>query len=179
MPIHYLLFEHFKSEAIIFTSGNYSDAPIIKKNDEAIKCLLPFTDIHIDNNREIINQCDDSIVQIIDNKPTIIRRSRGYVPEPYVSSLKTEGILACGAQMNSTFVIGKGNKLIQSQYIGDLSKLSVQNSYQNILTDFEKLFRFKPSKIICDLHPDYFSSLLAEKIADQFRSEERRVGKEC
>ena len=100
MPVHYLLFEHFKSEAIIFTSGNYSDAPIIKKNDEAIKCLLPFTDIHIDNNREIINQCDDSIVQIIDNKPTIIRRSRGYVPEPYVSSLKTEGILACGAQMN-------------------------------------------------------------------------------
>ena len=70
--------------------------------------------------------------------------------------------------MNSTFVIGKGNKLIQSQYIGDLSKLSVQNSYQDILTDFEKLFRFKPSKIICDLHPDYFSSLLAEKIADQF-----------
>jgi hydrogenase maturation protein HypF len=87
------------------------------------------------------------------------------VPEPFFTDISTDGILAFGAEKVNTFALGKGNTIIQSQYIGDLKNEETFSFYVESMERFRRLFRFTPKRLVCDLHPDYFSSLHAEKMA--------------
>ncbi len=161
MPVHYLLFENFGVPAIVFTSGNISDEPIITDNDAAIEKLTPLTDAILTYNRDIVNRTDDSVVAVIHKKERIIRRSRGYVPNPVVLNQEVEGILAVGAELNNCFAIGKCKKAIISQHIGDLKNLETYQFFCESIERFKRLFLFEPQWIACDLHPDYLSSRYA------------------
>lgn len=167
LPAHHLLFQRLKSDALIYTSGNLSDEPIITDNKQARQSLLIHTSIQADHDREIVNRVDDSIIQVINEKARIIRRSRGYVPTPLKTTLYTEGILAFGAEKVNTFAIGKENEILMSQYIGDLHHSATIGFYKETLERFRELFRFSPTTLCCDLHPDYYSSQIAEQIAKQ------------
>ncbi|MBE0647768.1 MAG: carbamoyltransferase HypF [Bacteroidales bacterium] len=158
MPLHYLLFRIFPLPAIVLTSGNLSANPIVKDDDAAREQLVPIADAVLSYNREIIHRTDDSVVRIMNSKEHLIRRSRGYAPTPLHLSLKTDGILAFGAELSSCFGIGKGENAILSQYIGDLKTLDTYLYYEKEMTDFLHLFRMKPELLVCDMHPDYFSS---------------------
>ena len=120
MPFHYLLFRNLKTPAVVLTSGNISDEPIITDDNMAEKQLMKVTDSLLSYNREIYNRTDDSVIRIIDQKMSIMRRSRGFVPRPVDLELNVEGILALGAEQKNSFCIGKGNQAVMSQYIGDL-----------------------------------------------------------
>lgn len=165
LPIHHLLFEQSTADAFVLTSGNLCNEPIIIDNEEALQRLGPLVDLQVFHNREIVNRADDSIVQVISEIPRLIRRARGYVPDPHVSSLYTEGILACGAEKVNTFAIGKKNEIILSQYIGDLQEAETQTFYKEAVNRFSRLFRFSPTAVSCDLHPDYAASRYAEKLS--------------
>ncbi|MGL4292731.1 MAG: carbamoyltransferase HypF, partial [Bacteroidales bacterium] len=169
LPAHYLLFNHLNTDALVFTSGNLSDEPIIIDNQEAEKKLLPFCSLQIDHNREIVNRTDDSIVQVINDIPRIIRRSRGFVPTSHRSTFYLEGILALGAEKVNTFALGKENEAIMSQYIGDLKNKETLDFYEESIDRFQKLFRFTPTHIACDLHPDYFSTRKARLFASEYQ----------
>ena len=82
--------------------------------------LLKVADSLVSYNREIRNRTDDSVVRIINGKINIIRRSRGWIPQPVDLKFKVEGILALGAEQKNSFCIGKNFQAIMSQYIGDL-----------------------------------------------------------
>ena len=62
------------------TSGNLSDEPIAYRNDEAIERLGAVADLFVLHDREIVTRCDDSVVRVLAGAPTVMRRSRGYVP---------------------------------------------------------------------------------------------------
>lgn len=165
LPAHHLLFEQLKTEAIVFTSGNLHDEPIVIDNEEATQKLLPHCLLQGDHDRGIVNRADDSIIQIINNSSRLMRRSRGYVPATHRSSLYMEGILAFGPEKVNTFAIGKGNEVIMSQYIGDLKTHETLNFYQESIDRFSELFRFNPDTLVCDMHPDYFSTRKAQQMA--------------
>lgn len=165
MPIHYDWFERIETPVIVMTSGNFNDRPIIISPEEANKELGSLVDLLIHHNRLIHNRVDDSVLQVCGDKTCLIRRSRGYAPEPFATDIETEGILAFGAEKVNTFALGKGNSIIQSQYIGDLKNEETFTFYTESMQRFEHLFRFKPQILACDLHPDYLSSVYAEKIA--------------
>ncbi|MEG1617201.1 MAG: carbamoyltransferase HypF [Bacteroidales bacterium] len=169
LPVHYLFFEKLSTDALILTSGNLSDEPIIISNETASKKLLPLTNLQGEHNRVIVNRMDDSIVQFINHKPMLIRRSRGFVPDPHSSTLFTEGILAFGAEKVNTFALGKNNEMIVSQYIGDLKNPETLDFYKEAMSRFQKLFKFIPKSLVCDLHPDYFSTRRAEEIAENLQ----------
>jgi hydrogenase maturation protein HypF len=167
MPIHYLLFEAIKTNVIVLTSGNFYDEPIVISNYEALNKFLPELPAVLCYNREIANREDDSVVQSICEKPALIRRSRGYVPKPVNLNFKADGVFATGAELVNTFAIGKQNSAVLSQYIGDLKNIETYNFYEESYSRFSDLFRFKPQKIACDLHPDYLSTKFAKKLADE------------
>ena len=161
MPIHYLLFEVLQTPAIVFTSGNVSEAPVIIDDKTAQEHLSNITNTFITYNREIYNRVDDSVVKVIGSKPVLIRRSRGFVPKPVKLNLEVEGILAVGAELKNTFCIGKGNQAIMSQHIGDLKNMETYEFFTESIERFKRLFRFEPTLVAADLHPDYLSTQFA------------------
>lgn len=164
MPIHFLLFEKLKLDALVMTSGNISEEPILIDDKVALTTFLPSLTAVLSYNREIANRCDDSVLQVVNEKPRMVRRSRGYVPAPVRITFNSEGILACGAELKNTFALGKGNQAILSQHIGDLKNPETFDFYTETMGRFSKLFRFTPSHVACDLHPDYLSSVYAESL---------------
>ena len=162
MPLHYLLFSNIKTPAVVLTSGNISDDPIIVDDSSAEKQLLGIAGSVLSYNRTIHNRADDSVIRIIDHKISILRRSRGYVPRPVDLNMNVEGILALGADQKSSFCLGKGFQAIMSQYIGDMKNPAVYDFFTETIDRFSGLFKFKPEIIACDLHPDYASTHYAE-----------------
>jgi hydrogenase maturation protein HypF len=167
MPLHYMLLRILKTPAVILTSGNISDDPIIIDDLIAEKKLMTIASALLTNNREIINRTDDSVLRIIDNKTTLIRRSRGFVPRPVDLNYNVEGILALGAEQKNSISIGKGNQVIMSQYIGDLKNPATFSFFSATIDRFSDLFRFRPELIACDLHPDYLSTKHAEHLENE------------
>ncbi len=164
MPFHHLLFEYLDTDMIVFTSGNISDEPIITDDEEANKVFKDKTDAIISFNREIYNRADDSVLSVINDRTNMIRRSRGYVPEPVNTGLNTEGIFAAGAELVNTFAAGKENQIIMSQHIGDLKNFDTYKFYEESFKRFKRLFKFEPQIAVCDKHPDYLSSRFAETL---------------
>jgi len=163
MPIHYLMFEKLKTPAIVLTSGNISDAPIIIDNNKAISTFEHIADAVLTYNRDIYNRVDDSVVTIINKKERVFRRSRGYAPVPIKLKKNVDGILSTGAELVNCFCIGKDNQAILSQHIGDLKNYETYEFYVETIEKYKKLFRFEPKLVVSDLHPNYLSTRYAEE----------------
>jgi hydrogenase maturation protein HypF len=166
MPFHYLMFEKLKTNSIVYTSANNSGNPIISDDNFAINTLKNKLDLFVSHNRKIENPLDDSVVKVVLDDIQIIRRARGFVPKPVYLNRSVEGVFATGAELKSSFCIGKNSSAILSQYIGDLKNLETFNFYEQTASRFCDLFKFQPKIIACDMHPDYFSTQFANKIND-------------
>ena len=166
MPIHYLLFRKLKTSAIVLTSGNFNNEPILIDNQQAMLRFTEDLDAIVIHNRDIYHRTDDSVARIIAGQERVFRRSRGYVPVPLRTVLNTEGIVAFGAELTNCFCIGKGRKAFLSQHIGDLQGLETTIFYERTLIQFIKLFRIKPALIAVDMHPDYISTRTGRGFSD-------------
>ncbi|HMM11324.1 MAG TPA: carbamoyltransferase HypF [Bacteroidales bacterium] len=163
MPLHHEMFKRLKTDAVVFTSANLSDEPVLIDDVQAGKLLPRVADHIVAYNREIYNRADDSVAMVANGKPVLIRRSRGFTPSPIELSMRTEGIMAAGAELNNVFAIGKGNQVIMSQHIGDLKNAPTLAFFEESFGRFQQLFRFTAEMVACDLHPDYLSSVFARQ----------------
>ncbi len=166
MPLHHLLFTAISTPAVILTSGNLSDEPIITDDLKAERELMPVTGCVVSYNREINNRADDSVVRVIGGNVSLIRRARGFVPQPVELNKIVEGIFAAGAEQKNSLCIGKGSQSFMSQYIGDIKNVATFDFYRETYRLFSSLFRFTPSSVVCDMHPDYLSGKFAEELAE-------------
>ncbi len=165
-PLHYLLFQD-SLYVLVMTSGNISDEPIAYKNDEAILRLKGVADYFLTHNRDIYIHCDDSVTRIFNNKEIIIRRSRGYVPQPLKVPFSFKyDTLACGAHLKNTFCLGKDNEVFLSHHIGDLENLQTFSAFEEGIEHFKKIFKINPEVVAYDLHPEYLSTKYAK---DKYR----------
>ena len=197
-PLHHLLFHypitydplpftcHF--DALVMTSGNIAEEPIVVDNDEALTKLSDIADAFLFHNRDIFMRVDDSVLMIRGNRQwaigyrqkqesngpkdlspapmtryplpltSFIRRSRGYVPEPIL--LKEDGpdVLGCGADVKNAFTIMKGNYAIISQHIGDMENIETLRFFEETLLNLKHVYRSKPVALAYDLHPGYLST---------------------
>jgi hydrogenase maturation protein HypF len=165
-PLHYMLFAH-NIKVLVMTSGNISDEPLICKNEKALERLGNVADAFLMHDREIYRQVDDSILHFVDEKPSFLRRARGYVPTPILmeKSCRTD-IFAAGADLKNTFCFAKQNQLICSEHIGDLEDAEVYHHYINSIEHLRQLFEVEPKIVACDLHPGYLSTQYALSIPD-------------
>ena len=158
LPFHHLLFEKLKTSAIVLTSGNISEMPIIINNETANSELKNIYDALLTHDRDIYNRTDDSVVFITNEKKRIIRRSRGYVPNAINLKFNVDGIIAAGAELKNCFCVGKDNQAILSQHIGDLKNFETFDFYKQTIDQFKKLFRINPQIYVADKHPNYLST---------------------
>lgn len=162
-PFHHVLFEHLRCDALVCTSGNRSDEPIVISNASAMERLAPVADAVAIYNRDIHNRCDDSVALVANGKPRLLRRSRGWAPEPVALPFEVEGIVATGGELKTCFAVGKGRQAIVSQHIGDLKNWETAEFYREAFARFQTLFRVTPTLMAHDLHPDYGSSAFARE----------------
>jgi len=162
-PLHHLLFEVGKFQALVMTSGNLSGQPIASTEAEARFQMEGLAERFVDHNRPIEIPCDDSVVREFRGQPLPIRRSRGYAPFPLKVSKQLRPSLAVGAQMKSTFCLGAGRDAYLSQHLGDLDSLENLDYFTRVVAHLQSLYRLKPEYLCCDLHPDMMSTRWAEK----------------
>ncbi len=161
-PLHFLLMENF--DALIMTSANFTDEPIVIKNEEAVERLHEIADYFLVHNREIVQRCDDSIIRVVDNRPRLIRRSRGFVPEPLFLEVTTgKNILAVGAELKNTIALSRADAVFFSPHIGDLDNPAAYNFFEESITHLSGILQISPAVVACDLHPEYLSTKWAKK----------------
>jgi len=189
-PLHYLLFHqplgdnkdgiHGGGEgnfsALVMTSGNLSEEPIVKDNEEACEKLQDIVDAFLLHNRDIFMRVDDSVVRAgyqksakndqkeglpaEQSQPSVlfIRRSRGYAPEPLALHSEGPEVLGCGADIKNTFTVTKGGFAIPSQHIGDMENYETVQFFEECLENIKHVFRVNPVAMAHDLHPGYLST---------------------
>jgi hydrogenase maturation protein HypF len=160
-PLHHLLFDESLG-ALVMTSGNMSEEPIVSRNEEAWARLHKLADHFLLHNRAIQTRVDDSVFQIFEGREYPVRRSRGYAPDPI--ALATPGlpeVLACGGELKNTFCLIKDPYAILSQHIGDLENLETMEFFRETLEHLRRFFRVSPVAVAHDLHPGYLSTRFA------------------
>jgi hydrogenase maturation protein HypF len=160
-PLHFLLMEHAPA-ALVMTSGNLSEEPLVHANDEARRKLAGLADAFLMHDRDIQAPCDDSVVRPVDASAVIpLRRARGLVPAPIYLPVKSEPVLGVGAEQKNTFCVAAHGVALLSQHVGDLDSVETFDYYQRAITHFKALCRQNPVIVAHDLHPLYLSTRYA------------------
>jgi hydrogenase maturation protein HypF len=188
-PLHHLLLKHpevparARFDALVMTSGNRSEEPIAKGNDEALERLRDLVDAFLTHDREIVLRADDSIFRVIAGTPTVLRRSRGLVPGGFnlaaASSEEAEGgfqdkcadslsrtdpvILGAGGDLKNALAIIKGNQAVPGPHVGDLASPVAQEYFRESVKVLTGYLEAVPEIIAVDPHPEYFSTTLAQE----------------
>jgi hydrogenase maturation protein HypF len=170
MGLQYMLTEDLGP--LIMTSANLSDMPMIKDDKEMLRLMRKQTLIAgvLCNERVIRARMDDSVTCVSDGRAQMIRRSKGYVPAPIFADraeglTKDDMIWATGGQLKSAFTLTKGNAAYVSRYFGDLDTTEAEEAYREGLARMRTLFRITPRTVVCDLHPLYATTRMAEEYA--------------
>ncbi|MFW5924922.1 MAG: carbamoyltransferase HypF [Myxococcota bacterium] len=160
-PLHHLLLRA-AGRPLVLTSANLAEEPICQHDDEARVRLGPIADAFLAHDREIATRCDDSVVRRIAGVPTVLRRSRGYVPRavPLARSVDRP-VLACGAHLKNTFCLAHGHSAHLGPHVGDLDTFEAVRFFEQAVERMERLLAIQPEIIAHDLHPDYASTRYA------------------
>lgn len=163
--IHHSLFDN-ELKAIVLTSANLSDEPIVDNNEEALEKLKDIADIFLLHDRPIVNSCDDSVLAVVNSEPVTHRRSRGIVPLPIHLTKDCSSVFASGGDLKSTFCILKNHHAFLSQHFGDLSCYGNYQKYIKTISYYKQMTGTNPKIIACDLHPSYISAQYARSLED-------------
>jgi hydrogenase maturation protein HypF len=165
-PLHHLLLRDFGGP-IVLTSGNISDEPIAYQDADALHRLDGIADAFLTHDRPIHMRADDSVVRSLRGREMLLRRSRGYAPEPLTLRGRfRRPVLACGAELKSTFCLGTENRAFLSPHIGDLENYETLRSFTEGIEHFRRLFDITPEVVAYDLHPEYLSTKYALELDD-------------
>lgn len=160
-PLHHLLLCD-TDRPLVMTSGNLSGEPIVAGNARALEKLGAIADVFLLHDREIESPCDDSVARVIAGRPTVLRRSRGYVPRALPAPRPfARPVLGCGGHLKNTFCLAAGNSLYLGPHIGDLESLETVEAFEEAVARLERFVGIRPELVAHDLHPEYASTLYA------------------
>lgn len=168
-PVQLLIFQYDDGiempDLLVMTSGNTSGASICRDDEEAVAELSHLCDAILSHDRKIRIRADDTVMDFYKNEPYMIRRSRGYAPLPFMTSVDWKGqVLAVGGELKNTFCIGVDSRFYPSPYVGDLEDLRTVKALQETIHRFRTLLEVEPKVVVCDLHPKYNSTVVAESL---------------
>ena len=169
-PLHHILFSYLEADCLVMTSANRPGEPMYI--DDSVKELIPTILTH----NLAINRIDDSVIKVVGGERMIIRRSRGFVPNPIPVQSDVTAI-AFGAELYNSIGFLKDGKAVLSQYIGDTSNFKTFHSFFKETVSFLRRFLNleKPDAVFCDMHPLYNTSTFAERFAEEVGAELFRI----
>ena len=163
-PLHRLLLERL-GRPIVATSANLSDEPIIYEGETLRRKLGHVVDTVLDHDRDIVNACDDSVVQVIGDRVQWLRVARGIAPLSLpIEAKSATPILAVGANQKNTVALSLGDKIVVSPHIGDLNSIEAMEYFTRTVETFQRFYDFDPETLVCDLHPGYETTKWAREL---------------
>jgi hydrogenase maturation protein HypF len=164
-PLHHILLRD-AGLPLVMTSGNLSEEPIARDNDEALRRLSGIADYFLVHNRDIYSRYDDSVAMVEGGTSQLVRRARSYAPYPIRLPFETSQILGCGAEERNTFCLTKDNYGFVSQHIGDMENMETLEHFENTISLYKRLFHVEPEIVAHDLHPDYLATKYARELGE-------------
>ena len=163
-PLHLLLLDALRFP-VVATSGNRSDEPICTDELEALERLAGVADGYLVHDRPIARPVEDSVARIALGRPLLLRRSRGYAPQPLpLPGGSSAATLAVGGQLKVAVALGRGGEAVIGAHLGDLDTAEARAAFDAALRDLPSLYGAEPAAVCCDLHPDYASTRAAHAL---------------
>ncbi|RLC64964.1 MAG: carbamoyltransferase HypF [Chloroflexi bacterium] len=162
-PLHHILLRD-TGLPLVMTSGNLSEEPIARDNDESLRRLSGIADYFLIHNRDIYSRYDDSVAIVERGTSQLIRRARSYAPYPIHLPFNARQVLGCGAEEKNTFCLTKDNYAFVSQHIGDMENMETVQHFDSTISLYKRLFHIEPEIIAHDLHPDYLATRYAQEL---------------
>ncbi len=157
-PLHHLLLAHL-DRPLVLTSGNLTDEPLATDDEDALARLAGIADGFLVHDREIRARYDDSVTRVIAGRESVVRRARGYAPEPMPLPIATPvPLLAVGAELKHTFTLARGERAHVAPHNGDLEDLATHRAFTDGLEHLSRLLALDPEVVVHDLHPEYLST---------------------
>ncbi len=187
-PLHLLLFHEAAGRpsgtawldfpqplVLVMTSANPGGEPLVIANDEAVGRLGTICDCLLVHDRDVLIRCDDSVVRsgFADSSatttpidaPTFIRRARGYTPVPIRLATTGPSVLAVGAFLKNTVCVTRDDEAFLSQHIGSLDNAPTCRALDEAIDHLCDVLAITPQAIAHDLHPDFYSTRHAARLA--------------
>lgn len=173
---------------LVMTSGNIHDEPIVTDDEEAYGKLFGVADAFLGHDRAICARYDDSVVRVVragsaGDAVQFIRRARGFAPLPLpipsacqstevvgdaaslsgeeelaISTSAVLSIFAAGPEQKNTFTLTRDGEAFVSQHMGDMENAQTYDAWLAAKQRYETLFEIKPTRVACDMHPEYLTS---------------------
>ncbi|MGA9525739.1 MAG: carbamoyltransferase HypF, partial [Myxococcaceae bacterium] len=156
-PLHHLLLSG-DVPVLVMTSGNVSDEPIARDNQEALSRLDRIADAFLLHDRQIHARVDDSVIRMNGGRAQVIRRGRGYAPRAIPLPFEAPPVLAVGPELKNTVCLTRGDQAFLSPHIGDLQNEETWTYFEASVRHLQRLVSTTPVAVAHDLHPDYRST---------------------
>lgn len=171
-PLHLLLATAVRDQQrapipLVLTSGNDSGEPLSADNDDALARLGRIADAFLLHDREIARPIDDSVLRALGEgeAPLILRRARGYVPDPLPLSLPARRpILALGGDLKGAVCVASAQQVVLGEHLGDLEHPAAFRNFVEASERLTTLLRAPCQLVVHDLHPDYHSTAHARSL---------------
>jgi hydrogenase maturation protein HypF len=167
-PLHVELFDGPEPTALVMTSANLSEEPICRGNREAQERLAGLADFFLLHDRDVVRRIDDSVVRSTPIGPILVRRARGWVPEPLPLPVAAPvPALAVGGHLQVTVCVVTSDQAFLSQHVGDLDSESARRFHREVIAGLEDFLEVTPKIVAADAHPDYPSTWLARELVGE------------
>ena len=162
--LHHLLVRA-AGDPLVMTSANVSDEAIVYRDGDARPRLRGMADLALSHDRPIEVPCDDSVARVVRDRPSLVRRSRGYVPLAVrLPVAASRPVLACGGELKHTFALVRGAQAFLGQHLGDLTSESCFREFLRAVEHLQRLLAVAPDVVAHDLHPGYRSTAYATSL---------------
>jgi len=171
-PLHVELMRPTEMPPLVMTSGNLSEEPLRRGNREAVASLAGIADCFLLHDRDIVRRIDDSVVRTSPRGPMMVRRARGWVPEPLRLPVESSPVIvATGGHLQVTACVTQGALAFLSQHVGDLDSVPAREFLVEVIDGLLDFLQVEPGLVVADSHPDYPSTWLAADLAEKHGTE--------
>ncbi|MDZ7590441.1 MAG: carbamoyltransferase HypF [Rubrivivax sp.] len=158
--------------ALVMTSANPGGEPLVTGNDEALARLAGIADAYLLHDRDILQRCDDSVLRAVVGDPShgfqFMRRARGHTPRAIKLAQAGPSMLALGGWFKNTVCVTRGDEAFVSQHVGDLDNAPTCRALDETVAHLLDILRVEPAVVAHDLHPDFYSTRLAARLAGRY-----------
>jgi hydrogenase maturation protein HypF len=96
----------------------------------------------------------------------VIRRARGYSPQPVFLQEEVTPVLALGGEMKNAVCLTRGKTAFLSQHIGEMGYRETHEHFLKTVHHLKRILSIDPRAIACDLHPGYATTRFADEQKD-------------
>lgn len=159
-PLHAMLCRG-AARPLVVSSGNIEGEPLAYCGEDEGQ-VSALADAVLDHDRAIVRPVDDSLVRVIADRPVTLRLGRGLAPLALDIDI-ARPLVALGGQQKAALALANGRQAVLGPHLGELDDLATRQRYVEQYRALVDLYGPEPRATAHDLHPDYFTTRLAEE----------------